>query len=333
MIFKRKKYSKNQRNLTDDFRDSLMSLKDYSIESKYSSGAGPLSLFAMSSIKTTYKEKYEAIRLIERKNENFLTGLLYGGGVFIFKNLDYSKELIKFIPKAEDPRVFEFNKEYYVYYQIFNIELGHTEIFLTEISCENNRTFKVRNDDIFHGKNWSPFEIDGILYFVHTYDPFFILEIPLKSEWVNGEIYAKIKNDSEVPKWEWSDDIERGFVTEYRGGTPGIEIDKYIYFFGHRTHKKNQLKHSIFVARFNKNENTIDFHDLNNTPDFDLISDPYGVNIHGNNIEIDITLSKGFAGSPNAITELITLKFHMSELDNMFKNISFTRRTNYTFAS
>lgn len=333
MIFRSKNFSKNQNGLSNEFRDSLVSLKDYSIESRYFSGAGPLSLFAMSSIETLNKERYEAVRLIERKNENFLTGILYGGGVFIFKNYNQSRELIKFVPKAEDPRVFEFNQEYYVYYQIFNLEIGTTEIFITEISNSNKREFKICNEDLFHGKNWSPFEINGKLFFVHTYDPFFILEIPKKNEWINGKIYAKIKNDSVVPKWEWSDDIERGFVTEYRGGSRGVVIGEYIYFFGHRTHKKNQLKHTIFIARLDINKNVIDFHELNDTPDFDLISDPYGVNVIENNIEIDITLSKGFAGSPNAMTELITLKFDINQLNNMFENIAFTRKIDYTFES
>ena len=256
MIFGKKVESKRIQNLSEDFCKSLVNIDEYSIESKYFSETGPLSLFAMSTIDAANKVKYEAVRLIERSFENFQTGILQGGGVFIFKTINNFRELIKFLPKGEDPRVFEFSQEYYVYYQIWNSEIGSTELYITELSCEPRATYKICNEILFHGKNWSPFEINGKLYFVHTYDPFFILEAPVKSEWFNNEIHVKIKDDSAVPKWEWSDDIERGFVTEYRGGSKGILIHNFVYFFGHRTHKKNQLKHTIFVARFDYKKNT-----------------------------------------------------------------------------
>jgi hypothetical protein len=320
---------KNQ-SLSDLFRGSITALKDFTVENFYKSETGPLSLFALSTFGNTETIKYEAVRLIERNDNNFLCEN-FCGGIFLFKVINNSKEFIHFIPRGEDPRVFVYNEEVYVYYQIYSFDIQTTEIYIMELSSESRQTFKISHDSLFMGKNWSPFEKTGTLYFVHTYDPFFIIKIPKKNEWLDGKIKIKIKDESEIPEWEWSDDPERGFVTEFRGGSRGISINNYIYFFGHRTHKKNQMKHTVFIAQLDFQKNIVDFIEINNEPDFNIISDPFGVNLCDEIIEIDITLSQGFNGSPEAFTELVKLKFHISELSILFEKPLFTRQIKNSF--
>jgi hypothetical protein len=324
MFRKRKDFKQKNQSLSDKFSRSITVFKDFTIESFYKSETGPLSLFAMSTFGNIKTIKYEAVRLIERNFDNFLSKN-FCGGIFLFRVINDSKEFIYFIPRGEDPRIFEYNGEIYVYYQIFSFEIQTMEIFILELSNESRRNYKISHDSLFLGKNWSPFELKGTLYFVHTYDPFFVLEIPKKDEWVDGEIKVKIKDESDIPEWKWVD-AGRGFVTEFRGGSRGIGINNYIYFFGHRTHRKNQLKHTVFIARLDFQKNIVDFVDLNNEPNFNIISDPYGVNLYGDTIEIDITLSQGFAGSPDAFTELIKFRFHISQLSILFEKVLFTRQ-------
>jgi len=122
-------------------------------------GFGAIAKFADTEIKDSFFE-VRSTRIVDRyKNHSVL-----GPEIILSTATNIGRPKLDFIAYGEDPRLFKYRDDIYVYYQIPNMQISDTEIHIRKVSTDED--FIIESPFGFSGKNWIPFEHEKELYFV-----------------------------------------------------------------------------------------------------------------------------------------------------------------------
>jgi hypothetical protein len=193
-----------------------------------------------------------------------------------------------FITYAEDPRIFIFQGELWLYYQIYIQSKSDCQIFI--FNPLRNQTIELKVDREFSGKNWAPFDYRGELYFVYSFEPFVLYRsktIPheginfmdLESE--NSAIFTTDGMDGERR--------DNSGIGAIRGGTALIEIEPGTFAGFTHINKGGRFEksHQIGYVEIDLLKKKIKHREITKLK-LNLLTAPYGINLL-NSQEICVT--------------------------------------------
>jgi hypothetical protein len=254
-------------------------------------------------------EKYRALRLVfRRKGEKIL-----GPGVLLESTRSDSKPAIDFIPYAEDPRLFYFRGQPFVYFQVPNDEISDCKIYIKDLVT--SRTFRILSPFGFCGKNWIPFEYKGELFFVFGLHPLIIIKSsPLETDTVECSVY--FSDAPEEVRFSWNDDDDRTF-SSFRGGTSLIEIDDGTFVgFTHITPlSEYKDSHQLGFVRLYPNQWRVDLKVLSKLKSRYLI-DPYAIEIDDSSIFAICSVATGNPSRFATVTADFKVGWRIDEILN-----------------
>jgi len=299
----------------DLFIRSTVNVIPTQVRVQVQSGSSEVGIFAGTTIESPTGAKWRACRLLERSSE-FHHGYLAGGGVIVFRadsgGSEY--EIVEFIPRGEDPRLFLHRGRAYIYYHTYNQTLGCSDLWmmcLEPISSPLLFDSSIRDK----GKNWSPFEYSRQLYFAYCLDP-----LTLVREVARDPVTIKwdlLEDEAHPPEWRWGARDEAGYGSEYRGGTRGVERDQRLYFFGHRTHQTDyENLHTLFVIRYEPQYGNLRRLELTCDIGAPLLCDPFGVQERMDGFfDLDLSIATGFVHDPRRDLSIAKVTYRIDLLD------------------
>jgi hypothetical protein len=134
---------------------------------------------------------------------------------------------------GEDPRPFVLDGlKFFVSCSLVHPEhvtcLKNMNINITNYETGSMFTYNM-NEDIYMGKNWTPFVKDNKLFFIHSFDPFTLI--------TDGKVVYSKPLGLDVTKYD--------SYTSFRGGSNGLQYRDLVFGFGHYTIKNDN--HSAFM--------------------------------------------------------------------------------------
>jgi hypothetical protein len=225
---------------------------------------------------------YQVSRLIKKGGD-------FGIGPGILIRISNSKIQHLFIENGEDPRLFIFASDPWIYWQRSNHECSDMDIFITNL--RTNKVYELNAPFKINGKNWVPFTFDsGKLGFLYSLDPLVVLRIDdFETSIVDLEVVYPPKI---VDNFFWGDEFT--CIGKIRGGTPLIRIgDNRHIGFSHLTYYgKFKESHTLGVYIFDEVTNKIQHAEISKFKRRVLI-DPYGVSSGETSIIVQTSLSSG----------------------------------------
>ena len=174
----------------------------------------------------------------------------------IYQYLDFDFNVLSYGDiniECEDPRIFIHNNIIFILDNLFN----YSRIY---------NTFTKKYIYIkLEGKNFTFISHNNKLYIIHYMKPFSLYEVNAN----NGSVKKVDVNNNYLPN------------LEYRGGTPGYKTNiKGVYYgMGHKTYKKDELYHDIFIwlIDFRKKNPELIIKDIEKPEITKKISDPTSI--------------------------------------------------------
>jgi hypothetical protein len=257
--------------------------------------------FAFSEV-TTNASKYFSYRALSRTANNpwDATEIVYG------KQIVRKKVFV--IPNGEDPRLFFYKQEPWLYFQIFNELESDVEIRVKNLKSDIE--YNLRSPLGFNGKNWVPFEKNGELHFIYSLEPLVVLKMSIDSQGNHG-LEQILSTKDFNPGWETNFDKSIGQV---RGGTPGVIFGKRIIGFTHQVHNApNYQFHTLGLFTLNSNNFELELIALSElSPGF--LIDPYGINLSKKNIHLYCSVVEGDLHSANSDVANVVFSFKTKKL-------------------
>lgn len=253
--------------------------------------------FAYSEV-STKESKYFAYRELSRTTNNPWdnTKIVYGKQIL--------RKKIFVIPRGEDPRLFFFRQEPWLYIQIFSELERDVEIRIRNLVTDIE--YKLRSPLGFNGKNWVPFEKNNDLYFIYSLEPLVILRMSFDNQGIPG-LEEVLSTSSFNPGWDTNFDNSIGRI---RGGTPGINLKERIIGFTHQVHDvPNYQFHTLGLFTLNLNDFKLELIALSKLSPGYLI-DPYGIVFSRDKILLYCTVVEG--DLHNADSDVANIVFSFS---------------------
>jgi len=186
---------------------------------------------------------------------------------------------VGFIILAEDPRIFIFCNELWLYYQIANQFDPGCKMFI--FNPLRNVKIELRTTKEFGGKNWIPFEFKGELFIVYSFEPFSLH----KSKNVSVDKDGFIEFVPVESKLTLSLDVDTGSRDKYgigaiRGGTPLVETElgKFIGFTHVNKGGKLEKSHQIGYVEIDLLNNEMKHREVTKSK-HNLLTAPYGLEL------------------------------------------------------
>jgi len=225
--------------------------------------------------------KYFTYREISRSTNNpwEMTKVIYGNAYF--------RKKVSTIPHGEDPRLFSYRQEPWIYIQIYNELERDVEIRIRNLVTDIE--YKLYSPLGFNGKNWVPFEKDDQLHFIYSLEPLVVLRMTLDQQGI-PELQQVFSRKSFKPGWETNFDKSIGRI---RGGTPGINFEDRIIGFTHQVHDvPNYQYHTLGLFTLNLNNFDLKLIALSElSPGF--LIDSYGITFTKRNILLYCSVVEG----------------------------------------
>jgi hypothetical protein len=153
-----------------------------------------------------------------------------------------------FLPGVDDARLFEFEKNVYMYLQRYDPLKNDCNISI--LNLKSGIESNLISPTGFNGKNWIPLSFNNNLYFFYSIEPLLVF----KAE-KNGEIFSITESSSEnvFSNLRWGDDAN--IFSAIRGGTPFENVGNEIYIaFTHITPSGSlKASHRIGALLLSKN--------------------------------------------------------------------------------
>jgi hypothetical protein len=186
---------------------------------------------------------------------------------------------IGFINLAEDPRIFIFRNELWLYYQVANQFDPGCRMFI--FNPLRNVKIELRTTKEFGGKNWIPFEFEGELFIVYSFEPF---SLHKSKALLVGESdfleFAPVES-----KLTFSSGVNVGSRDKYgigaiRGGTPLVETEpgKFIGFTHINKGGKLEKSHQIGYVEIDLLNNELKHREITKSK-HNLLTAPYGIDL------------------------------------------------------
>jgi len=250
----------------------IWSIKPMTTETLIAATRGDLAEIAFVE-STLYENTLTASRFLRKSNESAY-------GIVVHWNYQSSQSSdAGFIDLAEDPRIFRFQEELWLYYQIANAPDPDCKMFMFNPS--RNITLELRIAQGFGGKNWVPFEFQGKLYFIYSFEPFSLFKsttaVESGTNFLDFEpVESKITFFSDLNNG-WRDKSGIGSI---RGGTPLVEIEpgKFIGFTHVNKGGRLEKSHQIGFVEIDLLNNKIHHHEITK-PKLNLLTAPYGIDL------------------------------------------------------
>ena len=268
-------------------------------------------------------QKLTVSRIIKRSNEEpFGIGIYWRlvAGNYISTGL---------INLGEDPRIFIYRSELWVYYQEWNSIKARMDLFI--FSPMNGKRYQLFGSDEMGGssysgftlgKNWAPFVRADKLHFVSAFEPLRICSIdpssidldlvPDGASVVVKDVKFELTNSED---WHRRSLGSSG-IGAVRGGSGLEEIGPDIFGgFTHMNHGgKYEKSHQIGYVELDFNSLTLKHRELTKLK-LNLLSAPYGIELKGaNEIKVSFNCS---VGSVSNLDKPITNKTAVFILDEL----------------
>ena len=227
-------------------------------------------------------------RILKRSNKNSY-------GIAVRWNLDSGlNSRAGFITLAEDPRIFVFQGELWLYYQIPIQGASDCQLFI--FNPLRNLTIQLRVDRDFSGKNWAPFEFGGELHFVYSFAPFILYRAKVvpyeEAHFIDLEIVDCAMFTMEGLDAEWRDNFGFGAI---RGGTSLVEIEPGVFAGFTHINKGGRFEksHQIGYLEINLTLKKVKHREITKQK-MNLLTAPYGIDLMENTkIRINYNCSVG----------------------------------------
>lgn len=229
-----------------------------------------------------------------------------------------SKRTLGVIGSAEDARVFGLMGNQYLYYQTLAKDSSKgMDCDIWIFNPINQESRKVISKLPYNGKNWVPFELNGNLYFIFSFEPFIVLKANLNGdkEIVCEQVWPK--HQTSFVDLSWGDSI--GFFGPIRGGSQLLPInERYLIGFTHVTLSPPlKFSHQIGVVILDTKSFEFQHHVLTNLR-YGLLVDPYGVEIQDDTISVSYSYSVNRPEDVLSAVGSSTAYFHKEKLFSLF---------------
>jgi hypothetical protein len=259
--------------------------------------------FAYSEIQMKNKLLY-SFRELSRARSNS-----WEGTKIVYGTKDTKKKVSSII-NGEDPRLFFYMQEPWIYIQIYDEIGGDVEIRIRNLVT--NIEFQLCSPLDFNGKNWIPFEKENQLHFIYSLEPLVVLKLSFNDQGL--PVLKQIFSTKEFkPSWE-IDFIKS--IGRVRGGTPGIKFEEKIIGFTHSVHASpNYQFHTLGLFVLNLNDFELKLNPLSElSPGF--LIDPYGAIVSKRKIQLFCSVVEGDLHKSDSNVANITIIFNI----NAFKH-------------
>ena len=256
------------------------------------------------------KSTYFAFRELSRTANNPWeeTKIIYG------KN--FIRKKIFTIPCGEDPRLFFYKQEPWLYIQIYNESERDVEIRVRNLV--NGVEYKLHSPLDFNGKNWVPFEKNDELHFIYSLEPLVVLKMSFDKQGIPG-LQQVLSPTRFRPSWgiNFANSIGR-----IRGGTPGINFEENILGFTHKVHDApNYQFHTLGLFTLNLNDFELKLVEISKlSPGF--LIDPYGVAFSKRRMLLFCSVVEGDLHSLNSNVANIVFSFKQNTLRNWISKLN-----------
>lgn len=234
---------------------------------------------------------------------------------------DGSSSKCGLIPLAEDARVFQFEESLYIYYQIaVQKNDGSLDCDIYVFDLERSKTIKLISPFSFNGKNWIPYQYQGVLFFIYSIDPLIVFKA---TEWKDDELILDLvyPTDYKTPEpFSWGDDL--GLFGGIRGGSQLISLGNHkLLAFTHVTPAGIlKFSHQAGALLFNAKDFTFE-HIFLTTLKPGLLIDPFGIQIGNNVVQMSYSFSINNPHEESSVVGSSIATFDLSELLHEF-NVS-----------
>ncbi len=212
------------------------------------------------------------------------------------------------VQRGEDPRLFSFQGQPWVQYQIYNPIKSDVEIYIQNI--QSKQRYQLISPLGFNGKNWIAFVKDEELHFVYSLEPFVVF----KAEFLNYQEIKLSKLFSPInftPRWET--DFENS-IGRIRGGSPAVLVGNSFIGFTHQVYEgHNYAFHTLGCFSMTLSGQTIKFVPLSRFKSGFLI-DPYGLSLKKSKMVIDCSVVEGDLHLPSSNICNLRLTLNTAEL-------------------
>jgi len=220
-----------------------------------------------------------------------------------------------FIVLAEDPRIFIFQGELWLYYQIAIQGESDCQIFI--FNPLRNQTIELSVASGFRGKNWAPFEYRGGLYFVYSLEPFILYRsktVPQKGiDFMELELEDSAIFTTEGMDGNWRDHSGFGAI---RGGTSLVEIEPGVFAGFTHINKGGRFEksHQLGYLEIDLSKKKIKHREITKLK-LSLLTAPYGIDLL-NSKEISVTYNCSLGSVANQYQPVTNRKstFTLSDL-------------------
>jgi hypothetical protein len=218
------------------------------------------------------------------------------------------------IPLAEDARVFQFDDSLFIYYQIaVRRSDGSLDCDIYVFDPKRSKTVKVVSPFSFNGKNWIPYQYQGILFFIYSISPLIVLQT---SKWAEQELILDLVDSSEFETPEhlaWGDEI--GVFGGVRGGSQLISVGDHEFLaFTHVTPTGIlKFSHQAGALLFNAKDLTYKHIYLTSLKP-GLLIDPFGIQIDDNLVRMSYSYSINNPHEKSSAVGSSIAEFELSEI-------------------
>lgn len=185
-----------------------------------------------------------------------------------------------FIEHAEDPRIFTFQSSLWLYYQIYDHDQNDVCIYI--FNPLRKITYELKIEGRPHGKNWVPFEFQGNLYIIYSYEPFRLYKVNSDQDWA----FSTTLNLVEVGmNFIWRSGQSTNYrITEnigvIRGGSALVEYEPGVFLGFTHVNKGGIFEKSHQIGFIEVNMHSFEIQHLEvSKMRFNLLAAPYCVEL------------------------------------------------------
>jgi hypothetical protein len=299
LLIRRRFNSSSLKNFVSEIQQCLPCPSRYQVRSFHEKETNVR--FAYSEIELG-QSCYFAFRDLSRMGNNpwDATKVVYGN-----KSLKKENSLIL---QGEDPRLFFFKQEPWIYFQIYNSVKSDVEIRIRNLLT--NTELLLHSPFDFNGKNWVPFEKDEQLHFIYSLEPLVILRLIIDEEG-SPKLQQVLSSKKFTPSWKTDFDNSIGRV---RGGTPAVKFHKNVIGFTHEVHDiPNYQFHSLGLFMLNLESFKLHLIPISKmVPGF--LIDPYGIKLSRNKVSLFCSVVEGDLHLQNSNVANIVISFQLKKL-------------------
>ena len=262
-------------------------------------------------------ETLRASRIVKRENP-----MTFGLGVY-WKYELAGMVTSGLISGAEDPRIFEYREQLWIYYQVWDFIDGDTSLYI--FAPKSGQTYRLKSPNRVQGKNWTPLVFKNDLYFVTSFEPFVLMKADLYRESADSAILLESVEFALTNPEAWANrSRDVSGIGAVRGGTRLVEIAPGV--MGGFTHinvgGRFEKSHQIGYVELDMNARTLKHCEITKQK-LNLLAAPYGLELEGND-EIAVTFNCSVGSVHNEYQPVVNRRavFGVGELKEFVKSVN-----------